>query len=124
MPWYKSPDIDIEPSRYICPKVLSDDTVLGRNISYAKQQRKELGQLRELLLVVQKEVGRSDRDAARYLGQLSADIMKQWRGFDCAIRIVEGDEGCADWRMTKVQEEIAPYVDASFYSIDEQKEGA
>jgi hypothetical protein len=91
---------------------LSDDTVLGRNIDYAKQQRKEIGQLREEFLGYQKLCGQQkDIDTTRYFRDECAELMKQYRGWDSAIKIIEGDN---DYWHSHVSEQIAPYVDRAF----------
>lgn len=96
---------------------LSDDNVLGHNIEYAKQKRKEAGQLRELLLNAQKECGkRKDIEGARYFRDMAAEYMKEYRGWDSAIKIVLEDAN--DWTHSHVSEPIAPYVDRSFMAME------
>lgn len=97
---------------------LSDDTVLGKNIEYAKNQRKLIGQHREELLAFQKECGQHrDIETARFFREEAAEAMKQYRGWDCAIKIIEGDN---DWKHGCVTEPIAPYVDRALEFMDLQ----
>lgn len=98
--------------------ILSDDTVLGRNIEYAKAQRKEIGQIRESIVAMQKEAGKDKNiRLARDLSEIGSDLLKQYRGWDAAIKIIEGDNDC--WH-NHVAEPIADYVDQAFYFMDLQ----
>jgi hypothetical protein len=118
MPWIPHCDPPGEtPAHYSWRElVLSDDTVLGLNIEYAKEQRKQIGQLREHIVSAQKQCGKErDIDGARSLSDIAADLMKQYRGWDGAINIIEGDN---DFWHGHVAEPIAPYVDRAFAFIE------
>jgi hypothetical protein len=117
MPWNKGNTPPGEtPAHYEWPRVLSDDTVLGRNIEYAKQRRKELGQLREELLKAQTICGENkDIEFARYFREEAARVMKEYRGFDSAIKMI--DE--SNWLHPHISEQIAPYVDMAFEQMDQ-----
>lgn len=113
MPWiFATNPPGATPSHYKWPQVLSDDTVLGRNIDHAKEQRKEIGQIREGIVACQKEAGKDKNiKFARDLSEISSDLLKQYRGWDAAIKIIEGDN---DHWHGHVAEPIAPYVDRAF----------
>lgn len=121
MPWYPATKPPGEqPARYAYPSPLPDCVILGAHevMEYAKSQRKEISQIREDIITTQKAIGREDREGARYLSELASGLLKQYRGWDAAIGIIEGREGYHDWRKTKIQEEIAPYVDRAFWFMD------
>lgn len=107
-----------QPARYKLPAPLSDDTLLGRNIAYAVEKRKTISQLREGLLATKKQIGKENREDARYLSELCSDFMKQYRGWDFCIKWIEGNPDCVNWRTPTMQEEIAPYADKAFYELD------
>ena len=95
MPWipYCKPPGET-PAHYSWLRgVLSDDTVLGRNIEYAKGQRKKSMQFREE----------------------AAEAQKEFRGWDSAIKIIEGDN---DYWHGHIAEPIAPYVDRAFEMME------
>lgn len=119
MPWMVAANPPGElPAHYKWPQVLSDDTVLGRNIEYAKTKRKESGQFREQLLKFQKECGqRKDMETARFFREEASEAMKQFRGWDAAIKIIEGDN---DFWHHHISEHIAPYVDSALNMMDLQ----
>ena len=120
MPWIKAdkgyPDTG-KPSYYTTfGIVMSDDTSLGRHIEYMKEQRKKAGQLREEMLGYQKVCGQQkDIETARFFREIASDLMKEYRGWDSAIIIIEGD---GDWKHGHVTEPIAPYVDMAFHFTD------
>ncbi len=120
MPWCIGAEDGSYPALYSRPSGLPDCVILGTPeiMERAKAERKEVGQIRESVLATQKAIGREDRDGARYLSELASDLLKQYRGWDAAIGIMEGREGYHDWRKTKIQEEIAPYVDRAFWFLD------
>ena len=118
MPWIPATSASGETPAHYCwiGLVLSDDTVCGRNIEYGKAHRKKIGQYREEFLKFQKECGqRKDIETARFFRDKAAELMKQYRGFDLAIKIIEGGD---DWKHNHVSEQIAPYVDAAFAIMD------
>lgn len=121
MPWvpYCKPPGET-PAHYAWPKVLPDCVVLGEPeiIEYAKDRRKEISQIRESLLPVQKECGKNkDIENARFISELCADLMKQYRGWDAAIKMIE-DAEFTKWPRPGIAEQIAPYVDRAFDWID------
>lgn len=108
------------PGHYKWPLLLSDDTVMGRNIQYAKERRRLIGQLREETLSYQKECGnRKDIDGARFFREVASDLMKQYRGWEGAIKIIEDDVN--NYTHSHVSEAIAPYVDRALKFMDLQK---
>lgn len=113
MPWIKGDKAN--PDLYVTP-FISDDVVLGKEdvLERAKGMRKELGQLREGLLAVQKEIGREDRENAKELGQMASELLKDFRGIDFVIKYMEGHTDYIAWNTNKIQEEIAPYADRYF----------
>lgn len=113
MPWIEGNKEN--PSYYAWPKGLSDDTVLGRNIEYAKSQRKIIGQLREEIIGFQKACDRNDIEGARFFSVQAADLMKQYRGWDGAIKVIEDEY---DWMHRHISEQIAPYVDQAFLFME------
>jgi hypothetical protein len=116
MPWWKSKD-DSWPSHYVWPSPLCDDTVTGKRLGIAVGERKQLMQAREGLLAAQKQVGRENRLQAKELGQYAADLLKRYRGYDAAIKLLQ----CAEftkWPRSMIQEEIAPYVDAALMHME------
>lgn len=111
MPWkYGYRD---NPNHYVWPDGLSDDVVLGRKIQIAMDKRKEVAQIREQLLATQRAIGRDDREGARYLSELASDMLKQYRGYDAAIKMIT-DAKFTEWPRPMIQEEIASYVDRAF----------
>lgn len=70
------------------------------------------------MLGLQKACGRTDIDGARFFSREASDLMKQYRGWDCAIAWIEGKPGMDSWRHELVAEPIAPYVDRAFGEID------
>lgn len=120
MPWLPAPEDESQPARYGWPAVLPDCVVLGHPhiIEYARQQRKDVVLIRESLIATQKAIGREDREGARYLADMASDLLKQYRGWDAAIGIIEGKEGYHDWRKQKIQKEIAPFVDRAFHFME------
>lgn len=115
MPWIAG-DKD-EPSYYTWPAVLSDDTVLGKNVGFAKLQRKLIGQIREEIISYQKSCGKNNIEGSRYFGKESAELMKQYRGWDGAIKVIEDEN---DWMHRHISQQIAPYVDRAFALMDLQ----
>lgn len=121
MPWWSAPrdengvrkDVGW-PDHYQWPLVLSDATVLGHHLDYAKSQRKKIGQIRESVIATQKQCGK-DRDIenARFLSDMGADLMKQYRGWNAGIKMIE-DEEFTKWPRIDISEQIAPYVDRAF----------
>lgn len=105
MPWVKHCKDD--PAYYCVPHA-EDDMILGRALSVLYSKRKELGQLREYLLSIQKEIGKNDRENAKYLSEVCKDLLKEFRGFDLAILWIETSD------KSRISEEIAPYVDQAF----------
>lgn len=119
MPWipYQKPPGEV-PAHYEWPLVLSDDTVLGRNNEYAKEQRRAIGRFREELLKYQKECGqRKDMETARFFRDEASETMKQFRGWEGAIKVIEDAN---DWLHSHVAEQIAPYVDRAFALMELQ----
>lgn len=118
MPWIKhiNPPGEV-PAHYKMPISLSDDTVLGRNNEYAKEQRKKCGQLREELLKLQKECEQEKNiEAAKFCRNEAAEILKQFRGWDGAIKVIEEN----DFWHKCIAEQIAAYVDRAFVFMELQ----
>jgi hypothetical protein len=108
MPWYKSTNPNWA-SEYRFPKVISDDTMLGRNIHIAKAKRAETMREREAILKGQKELAEmKDYVAAKWVGGVASDLLKQYRGWDACIKLIEMNED------VQISEQIAPYVDRAF----------
>lgn len=106
------------PAHYVWPAVLSDDTVCGKHVEYAKHQRKLIGQHREELLRYQKECGKQkDIETARFFREEASEAMKQYRGWDSAIKVIEDEN---DYRHQHISEQIAPYVDMALAFMDLQ----
>lgn len=113
MPWIK----EYDRAYYSCPLVLSDDVWKLIYIWYPKDQRKAAGQLREEMLGYQKICEKlKDFDTARYFREASSELMKQYRGWESAIKIIQGDGD--DYWHSHVSEPIAPYIDRSLEAID------
>lgn len=107
MPWI--PGYKSEPSKYVIPCSIACFTEV--EIEYAKQQRKEVAQIRELMLQAQKTCT-EDKESAKYFKDAAADYLKQYRGWDYAIAWAEGN-------MSKeMSESIAPYADRAFWIMD------
>jgi hypothetical protein len=118
MPWIEAtrPPGEV-PAHYEWPSPLSDETILGKNIEYAQQKRKELGQLREGLLNAQNVCGKNkDIEWARYFREEAARVMKEYRGWDGAIKMIDDN----DWMHRHITDQIAPYVDEALYFMDLQ----
>lgn len=118
MPWvkahYQYPDTGW-PAHYEWPRVLNDDTILDRNTDHAKEQRRKAGQLREEILGYQNECGkRKDIEGARYFRDVASELMKEYRGWEGAIKLMDDN----DWKHGHISEQIAPYVDRALYSMD------
>lgn len=109
MPWIKAKYKD-DPDGYTHPYV-SDDVVHGRLIHIAIAERKRLMQAREAVLREQKRIGREDREKAKMLAFVASELLKMYRGYDGAVKIITGDD-------VEVQKEIAPYADNAFYHMD------
>lgn len=116
MPWVKLSDDDSFCAEYRTP--IFGDHVLNE-YENAKIWRKYWGQFREFLIKTQGECGKQkDFDTARYYREEASYAMKQYRGWDAAIKWIEGDVSMT-WPATKnVSEEIAPYVDRAFAYLD------
>lgn len=114
MPWLAFKDDDFGPSRYQFP-YMSDEVILGheRPTTYAKNKRKECGQIREGLIATQKAIGRDDRENGKWLGQEAADYMKQFRAWDFLVKFMEGDSGIVSWRAVGVSKEVSQYLDVA-----------
>lgn len=105
--WIKG-DKDIA-SCYIFPRDIGIPT--NKELEYAKQQRKGVGQLREEILGLQKVCGQMrEIEIAKFLRESASDLMKQYRGWDMAIKWSEGDA----W---DVSEDIGPFVHCAFYAM-------
>lgn len=127
MPWIR--DNSDDPEMYGWPAILPDEVVCGHNniMQYAKQKRKETGQLREEFTNRQKKLSKDivknrlpvvidkNKILARYYGQLCADLMKEYRGWDAAIKLMDG---AMVWPYTNISEQIALYVDRAFGELD------
>lgn len=120
MPWRYPVKDGSYPAGYELPKVMADRVALGAPevVAYAKAKRKELSLIREGILAAQKQCRREDRESARTLSDMGADLMKQCRGWDFALRWIEGEPAIVNWRRPNIQEAIAPYVDAAFNELD------
>ncbi len=111
MPWIKH--IENYPPHYGWVHSVSDDTWLGRNIEHAVLKRRETGQTRELMLGYQKMCEQQkDYETARYFRSVASDLQKEYRGYDCAIRLIM--EGKKD----NISEEVAPYVDRAINAME------
>jgi hypothetical protein len=101
------------PAHYEFPNIMSDVVVLGHSsiIEFAKNKRKESGQIRESLLSAQKLCTQETRNIARGISDLASEYLKEFRAWDFLIRFMEGDAEIVSWRRPCVQEEIAPYLD-------------
>lgn len=123
MPWHKATkNDDSQPSHYEWPGVLPDAVLLGHKylMEYAKGQRKEIGQIREMIIIEQKRCGeKGEIQNARFLSDIGADLMKQYRGWDAAIKLIV-DEKFTKWPHPGISEQITPYVDEAFYFMDLQ----
>lgn len=122
MPWVKAHDKYPDtgwPAHYEWPSILSDETVLDRNTEYAREKRKKVGQLREEMLGYQNECGkRKDIEGARYFRNVAAELMKEYRGWEGAIKLM-GDN---DWKHSHISELIAPFVDMALTEMDNPTE--
>ena len=107
MPWIKAKYKD-DPDGYTYPYV-SDDVVHGKLIHIAIAERKRLMQAREAVLREQKRIGRENRERAKMLAFVASELLKMYRGYDGAIKIIrDNNDG-------EIQKEIAPYVDNAYY---------
>jgi hypothetical protein len=107
MPWCKSTNPNWA-SEYKFPKVISDETMLGRNIHIAKDKRAETMREREAILKGQKELAEmKDYVAAKWVGGVASEMLKEYRGWDACIKLIEGED-------VQIAEQIAPYVDIAF----------
>lgn len=103
------------PAHYVWPAVVTDATVLNHNTEYARRKRKECGQLREEMLCYQNECGkRKDIEGARYFRGMAAELMKEYRGWEGAIKLMDD----TDWKHSHISEQIAAYVDRALSLMD------
>lgn len=116
MPWEKSSKYG-GFDKYCIPVWFCN--ISWEHIEFAKIKRKESAQLREVFLSYQKTCGQQgNRDTARYFREEAAEQMKIFRGFDLAIKWMEGDYGMDNWRYPLASEAISPYIDRAFIAID------
>jgi hypothetical protein len=116
MPWIKPSEDGSFCAEYRVP--MFGDHVLA-SFSQAKRERAYWVQQRELVVGFQKDAAKEkDYSLAKYFSEHAAYQLKVQRGWDAAVRWIDGCK-TMHWPATqKVSEEIAPYVDAAFTSLN------
>lgn len=106
------------PSRYKVPRIEAAASWNKEDCDFIKSQRKKLSQQREEIIILQKECEKSKNYIeAKWYSETSSDLLKQQRGYDAVWKYLEGADGYNNWRMVKINKEIAPFVDAAFSSM-------
>ncbi len=105
MPWLEEYDA---PSRYVLPRPLSDDVVLGREYLIA------------LAIPIRKLAAR-EKDMAAELGK---DHCKEqsniFKAYDYVIKYFEGNPEYTNWRTPRANSHLAPYIDQCFWSMENE----
>lgn len=119
MPWIEhSPPPAEQPARWNMCGVATAHEFTDAEYRYAVKKRAELTALREKLLRDKSDLEKiKDFTTCKYIGQLCAEILKEQRGWDLCVKWIEGDPDVYSWRSSRVQKEIAPYLDAAFTEI-------
>jgi hypothetical protein len=111
MPWIQK--TDLTPAHYRVPSWLYIPS--STQVDAAKQLRKEATQHREYALEQQKAAAKEKNfEIAKHFSLVAAEVLKEYRGYDLAIRWIEGDTTMQE----HVSEPIAVYVDRAFSNID------
>lgn len=111
MPWHVGPPDKSSPSRWQARPYATAYGFDDGDMSYAKENRAALARDKETMDKYQKQFGRDDREMARFFGEQASELLKEYRGWDLAIRWLNGEEAVYCWRSPAVSDKIAPYLD-------------